>query len=30
MVETELLDHNTNPMVVEAAEKMKKQIGEAL
>jgi NADP-dependent 3-hydroxy acid dehydrogenase YdfG len=30
MVETELLDHNTNPMVLEGAKKMKEQIGKAL
>ena len=30
MVETELLDHNKNPLVLDAAEKMKEQIGEQL
>jgi len=30
MVETELLDHNTNPMVLQTAEKMKEQIGQSL
>ena len=30
MVETELLDHNTNPMVLEAAEKMREQVGTPL
>ena len=30
MVETELLDHNKNPMVLEAAEKMKEQVGDPL
>jgi clavulanate-9-aldehyde reducatase len=30
MVETELLDHNTNPMVIEAAKKMKEQVGDLL
>jgi clavulanate-9-aldehyde reducatase len=30
MVETELLDHNENPMVLEAAKKMKEQIGDLL
>ncbi|HVE67329.1 MAG TPA: SDR family NAD(P)-dependent oxidoreductase [Solirubrobacteraceae bacterium] len=30
MVETELLDHNKNPVVLEAAEKMKEQVGTPL
>ncbi|HVS28693.1 MAG TPA: SDR family NAD(P)-dependent oxidoreductase [Solirubrobacteraceae bacterium] len=30
MVETELLDHNRNPMVIEAAKKMREQVGEPL
>jgi NADP-dependent 3-hydroxy acid dehydrogenase YdfG len=30
MVETELLDHNKNPMVIEGAKKMKEQIGKSL
>jgi hypothetical protein len=30
MVETELLDHNTNPMVLETAKKMKEQVGTPL
>jgi NADP-dependent 3-hydroxy acid dehydrogenase YdfG len=30
MVETELLDHNTNPVVVEAAKKMREQTGQPL
>ena len=30
MVDTELLDHNTNPMVLEAAKKMREQVGEPL
>ncbi|MDX6675474.1 MAG: hypothetical protein QOH11_2892 [Solirubrobacteraceae bacterium] len=30
MVETELLEHNTNPMVLEAAEKMREQVGTPL
>ena len=30
MVETELLDHNTNPVVKQAAEKMREQIGDLL
>ncbi|MDX6670061.1 MAG: hypothetical protein QOI91_424 [Solirubrobacteraceae bacterium] len=30
MVATELLDHNTNPMVLDAAEKMKEQVGTPL
>ena len=30
MVETELLDHNKNPMVIEGAKKMKDQIGKSL
>jgi NADP-dependent 3-hydroxy acid dehydrogenase YdfG len=30
MVETELLDHNTNPMVLEAARKLREQVGEPL
>jgi NADP-dependent 3-hydroxy acid dehydrogenase YdfG len=30
MVETELLDHNTHPMVIEGAKKMREQIGEPL
>jgi NADP-dependent 3-hydroxy acid dehydrogenase YdfG len=30
MVETELLDHNKNPVVIEAAKKMREQIGEPL
>jgi NADP-dependent 3-hydroxy acid dehydrogenase YdfG len=30
MVETELLDHNKNPMVLEAAEKMREQVGTPL
>lgn len=30
MVATELLDHNTNPMVLEAAKKMREQVGEPL
>jgi NADP-dependent 3-hydroxy acid dehydrogenase YdfG len=29
-VETELVDHNTNPMVIEAAEKMREEIGKVL
>jgi NADP-dependent 3-hydroxy acid dehydrogenase YdfG len=30
MVETELLDHNSNPMVLEAAKKMREQVGTPL
>jgi clavulanate-9-aldehyde reducatase len=30
MVETELLDHNTNPMVLEAAKKLREQVGTPL
>jgi NADP-dependent 3-hydroxy acid dehydrogenase YdfG len=30
MVETELLEHNTNPMVLEAAKKMREQVGTPL
>jgi clavulanate-9-aldehyde reducatase len=30
MVETELLSHNTNPVVLEAAKKMREQVGEPL
>jgi NADP-dependent 3-hydroxy acid dehydrogenase YdfG len=30
MVATELLDHNTNPVVLETAEKMKEQVGTPL
>ena len=30
MVETELLDHNTNPVVLEAAKKMREQVGTPL
>ena len=30
MVETELLDHNKNPMVIEGAKKIKEQVGKAL
>ncbi|MDX6696928.1 MAG: hypothetical protein QOE65_325 [Solirubrobacteraceae bacterium] len=30
MVETELLDHNKNPVVIESAEKMKEQVGTPL
>jgi NADP-dependent 3-hydroxy acid dehydrogenase YdfG len=30
MVETELLDHNTNPMVLEEARKLREQVGEPL
>jgi NADP-dependent 3-hydroxy acid dehydrogenase YdfG len=30
MVETELLDHNTNPMVLEAAKKVREQVGTPL
>jgi clavulanate-9-aldehyde reducatase len=30
MVETELLDHNENPVVLEAAKKMREQVGEPL
>jgi clavulanate-9-aldehyde reducatase len=30
MVATELLDHNTNPMVLEAAERMREQVGAPL
>jgi len=30
MVETELLDHNKNPMVLEAAKKMREQVGKPL
>jgi NADP-dependent 3-hydroxy acid dehydrogenase YdfG len=30
MVETELLDHNTNPAVLEAAQKMREQTGQVL
>ena len=29
-VETELVDHNTNPMVIEAAEKLREEIGKVL
>ena len=30
MVETELLSHNTHPMVLEAAKKLREQVGEPL